>query len=369
MLFTLGALRKIQTGCLLIVSDVVVEGEFKRITDEEMRARRRPDDRARARSRVTDDALAARPSSSSTPRRPTASTGPPLAGARPPGVGARARRGDTLFSERPEHLRELARAGGRGRRRRCVVAVGGDGTVNEVASGIVGIGGVELAVIPRGTGVDFVRTYGIPAKLDAAVEVALRGADARDRRRARRLPRLVGRGRRGLVRQRRRRRDERRGREAHERVVEGARRQGLVPLVDARRLRPLAQHRGARLGRRRDPRGRDARRRRRQRPLPRRRDDARPEAEPDDGLFDVLADRRRHEGATSSARCRRSTAARISPTRRPSCCAAGPSRVDADEPLPIQLDGEQPGTTPVRFEVVPRRCACACRLAAGGRRS
>ena len=38
MLFTLGALRKIQAGCLLIVSDVVVEGEFQRITDEEMRA-------------------------------------------------------------------------------------------------------------------------------------------------------------------------------------------------------------------------------------------------------------------------------------------------------------------------------------------
>ena len=37
MLFTLGALQKIQAGCLLIVSDVVVEGEFKRITDEEMR--------------------------------------------------------------------------------------------------------------------------------------------------------------------------------------------------------------------------------------------------------------------------------------------------------------------------------------------
>jgi DeoD family purine-nucleoside phosphorylase len=38
VLFTLGALRKIQTGCMLIVSDVVVEGEFIRITDEEMRA-------------------------------------------------------------------------------------------------------------------------------------------------------------------------------------------------------------------------------------------------------------------------------------------------------------------------------------------
>ena len=37
VLFTLGALRKIQTACLLIVSDVVVEGEFVRITDEEMK--------------------------------------------------------------------------------------------------------------------------------------------------------------------------------------------------------------------------------------------------------------------------------------------------------------------------------------------
>ena len=38
MLFTLGALRKIHTGCLLTVSDVVVEGEFKRISDEDLRA-------------------------------------------------------------------------------------------------------------------------------------------------------------------------------------------------------------------------------------------------------------------------------------------------------------------------------------------
>jgi DeoD family purine-nucleoside phosphorylase len=37
MLFTVGALKKIQTACLLIVSDVVVEGEFKRITDEDMK--------------------------------------------------------------------------------------------------------------------------------------------------------------------------------------------------------------------------------------------------------------------------------------------------------------------------------------------
>jgi DeoD family purine-nucleoside phosphorylase len=38
VIFTLGALRKVQTGCLLTVSDVVVEGEFVRISDEQMRA-------------------------------------------------------------------------------------------------------------------------------------------------------------------------------------------------------------------------------------------------------------------------------------------------------------------------------------------
>jgi DeoD family purine-nucleoside phosphorylase len=37
-LFTIAAMRKISAGCLLTVSDVVVEGEFVRISDEEMRA-------------------------------------------------------------------------------------------------------------------------------------------------------------------------------------------------------------------------------------------------------------------------------------------------------------------------------------------
>jgi DeoD family purine-nucleoside phosphorylase len=37
-LFTVGALRRVQAGCLLTVSDIVVGGEFKRISDEELRA-------------------------------------------------------------------------------------------------------------------------------------------------------------------------------------------------------------------------------------------------------------------------------------------------------------------------------------------
>jgi len=37
-LFTVGALRGVQAGCLLIVSDIVVEGAFTRISDDDMRA-------------------------------------------------------------------------------------------------------------------------------------------------------------------------------------------------------------------------------------------------------------------------------------------------------------------------------------------
>ena len=42
-----------------------------------------------------------------------------------------------------------------------VVAVGGDGTVCEVANGIVGTD-IELGIIPAGTGNDFVKTLKIP---------------------------------------------------------------------------------------------------------------------------------------------------------------------------------------------------------------
>jgi len=55
-----------------------------------------------------------------------------------------------------------------------VVAVGGDGTLNEVVNGVAGRD-VELATIPIGTGMDFVRTYRIPTRFDDAVRVALDG--------------------------------------------------------------------------------------------------------------------------------------------------------------------------------------------------
>ena len=42
-----------------------------------------------------------------------------------------------------------------------VYACGGDGTVHEVANGLVGADNAELAILPIGTGNDFVKTYGV----------------------------------------------------------------------------------------------------------------------------------------------------------------------------------------------------------------
>ena len=52
--------------------------------------------------------------------------------------------------------------------------VGGDGTVNEVVNGVAGTE-AEIAVLPCGTGQDFGRTHGIPGAFDDAVRVALGG--------------------------------------------------------------------------------------------------------------------------------------------------------------------------------------------------
>jgi diacylglycerol kinase family enzyme len=56
------------------------------------------------------------------------------------------------------------------------VVVGGDGSVHEVVNGVWGKEGVELAVLPRGTGKDFVRSLRIPGDVGAAIEVARHGS-------------------------------------------------------------------------------------------------------------------------------------------------------------------------------------------------
>jgi len=57
---------------------------------------------------------------------------------------------------------------------RCVVAVGGDGTTQEVVNGIIG-SSAALGVIPTGSGNDFAKAVGVPLKLSEAVATLKRG--------------------------------------------------------------------------------------------------------------------------------------------------------------------------------------------------
>lgn len=62
------------------------------------------------------------------------------------------------FTERPMHAMELAREyAARFGENAIIYACGGDGTINEVANGIIGTDSI-LSVIPAGTGNDFVKT-------------------------------------------------------------------------------------------------------------------------------------------------------------------------------------------------------------------
>jgi YegS/Rv2252/BmrU family lipid kinase len=257
-----------------------------------------------------------------------------------------------LFSEGPEHLQALARAAAEDGATQ-VVAVGGDGTVNEVAAGLVGIGGVELAVIPRGTGVDFVRTYGIPARLEGAVYVALRGrtqeidagrvgyrawsGDAGEGW----FFNVAGVGMSGAVAKRTNESAKSfGGRFSYlwstlavfarwrntevEVAVDGEARSGRMHEVIVANGRYLGG--GMMMC---------------------------PEARPDDGLFDVLllGDLTKHDLVRTLPKVYRGTHL---PHPKAELLRGVVVSVDALDPLPIQLDGEQPGTTPVRFDLVPR---------------
>ena len=66
------------------------------------------------------------------------------------------------------YAREAAEAGAD-----AVVAIGGDGTVNEVLNGLTGYD-VPMGIIPLGTANDFARQAGIPLDVDHAMDVILR---------------------------------------------------------------------------------------------------------------------------------------------------------------------------------------------------
>lgn len=60
----------------------------------------------------------------------------------------------------------------------CVIAAGGDGTMNAVAAGLRD-SGLPLGVLPMGTANDLARTLGIPADPKAAAEIILGGRERR----------------------------------------------------------------------------------------------------------------------------------------------------------------------------------------------
>jgi diacylglycerol kinase (ATP) len=259
-------------------------------------------------------------------------------------------RGEAIFSDAPGQLGDLARQAADGGARLLVV-VGGDGTVHEVVQGVAGRDGVELALIPRGTGWDIARTHGIPKRLVESVHIATEsGARSFDLGRAHYaggngetaawFANMASVGMSGAVAAKVNSTTKAFGAKTSYLLALGvvfARWQN-VPL----RVRVDAEERDALM------------------------EDAivavgrylaggmmiTPDAEPDDGLFDVLliGDVTKTELVRVMPKIYRGTHL---PHPKGEVLRGSTVEIEADEPLPIQLDGEQPGTTPVRFEIVP----------------
>ena len=77
-----------------------------------------------------------------------------------------------------------------------------------------------------------------------------------------------------------------------------------------------------------------------------------PDAKPDDGLFDVvlIGDVTKRDFVTTAPKIYKGT---YIAHPKVELLRSRTVAVDAPERLPIELDGEQVGTTPVRFEIVP----------------
>jgi diacylglycerol kinase (ATP) len=263
-------------------------------------------------------------------------------------------KGDALFSQRPDHLTELARQAADGGAELLVV-VGGDGSVNEVANGVAQRE-VEIAVIARGTGWDFVRTYGIPRRIEEAVDVALNGATREiDLGRVlyhswsgsdevRWFANVASVGMSGAIAQRANETTKALGGRmsyllatlsVFARWQVGDVRVSVDDNVRDGRMHDVVVGNGRYLG------GGMM---------------ICPEAEPDDGLFDVLliGDLTKRDLLLTLPKTYRG---KHLPHPKAELLRGTNVTVEAPSPLPVELDGEQPGTTPVRFELVPRALA------------
>ena len=78
------------------------------------------------------------------------------------------------YSEYPGHAVKLAKQAIENGERN-IVAVGGDGTLNEVASVVKDHKGVRLGLLPFGTGNDFARGIGLPEDEEGLVDALLSG--------------------------------------------------------------------------------------------------------------------------------------------------------------------------------------------------
>ncbi len=87
-------------------------------------------------------------------------------------------RGEVAITRAPGHASELA-AAAVASGRTVVVAVGGDGTTDEVIQGLYREGRGVLGILPLGTGNDTAAGLGIPLELEGAVRVLLDGGRRR----------------------------------------------------------------------------------------------------------------------------------------------------------------------------------------------
>jgi diacylglycerol kinase family enzyme len=231
--------------------------------------------------------------------------------------------GESLFSDGPGGIAHVAeRAAGMGARR--VVVVGGDGTVNEAANGLLSVGAgkeVELAVIPIDAGKVSYRAWDGSERSAFFVNVASAGMSGAVAMRANSTSKALG-GKASFL---------------WATLAVFARWQNVEVSVDVG-----DEHReGSMLdvivancewlggGMHMTP-----------------------NAKPDDGVFDVLliGDVTKRDLVQTLPKIYRGTHL---PHPKAEELRGATVRVDAETPLPVELDGEQPGTTPAIFEVVP----------------